>query len=185
MDTTAVRPWPPPFAAAVDLPVTSAPCAEAPPWTRHGHGTGRANREEIQPEESTMKLSARNVLAGTVLAVKRGATTAHVRPQLPGGAIVTASITNEAVDELGLKQGDQASARIRRAAAPARSGRQVRQPRHPPTRRPLVEPARSGRCRRPFGTAEPQHHHRRQRAWAVGGPRPQLLRGAAPGTGVL
>jgi molybdopterin-binding protein len=55
-----------------------------------------------------MKLSARNVLAGTVLEVKRGATTAHVRLQLPGGAIVTAAITNEAVDELGLKQDDQA-----------------------------------------------------------------------------
>ncbi|CAA9268685.1 MAG: Molybdate-binding domain of ModE [uncultured Acetobacteraceae bacterium] len=55
-----------------------------------------------------MKLSARNVLAGTVLEVRKGSTTAHVRLELPGGAAVTASITNEAVDELGLRAGDQA-----------------------------------------------------------------------------
>ena len=47
-----------------------------------------------------MKLSARNVLQGKVIDVKKGATTAHVKIQLAGGATVTASITNEAVDEL-------------------------------------------------------------------------------------
>ena len=56
-----------------------------------------------------MKLSARNVLAGKVLEVKLGATTAHVRLELAGGAVITASITNEAVQELGLKVGDKAS----------------------------------------------------------------------------
>ncbi len=60
-----------------------------------------------------MKLSARNILRGTVVAVTRGATTAHVRLELPGGAIVTASITNEAVDELGLAAGQTASAVIK------------------------------------------------------------------------
>ncbi len=60
-----------------------------------------------------MKLSARNILRGTVVAVTRGATTAHVRLELPGGAIVTASITNEAVDELGLAAGQAASAVIK------------------------------------------------------------------------
>jgi molybdopterin-binding protein len=60
-----------------------------------------------------MKLSARNILRGTVVAVTRGATTAHVRLELPGGAIVTASITNEAVDELGLASGQAASAVIK------------------------------------------------------------------------
>jgi len=60
-----------------------------------------------------MKLSARNVLAGKVLEVKKGATTAHVRLELPGGAVVTASITNAAVDELGLAAGDQAYAVIK------------------------------------------------------------------------
>ena len=40
-----------------------------------------------------MKLSARNVLPGKVVDVKRGATTSHIRIDIGGGAIVTASIT--------------------------------------------------------------------------------------------
>ena len=35
--------------------------------------------------------------------VKKGATTSHIRVDIGGGQIVTSSITNEAVDELGLK----------------------------------------------------------------------------------
>ena len=60
-----------------------------------------------------MKLSARNVLSGKVLEVTKGATTAHVRLELPGGGAITASITNEAADELGLKAGDRAYAVIK------------------------------------------------------------------------
>jgi len=60
-----------------------------------------------------MKLSARNVLPGTIVDVKRGATTSHVRIDIGGGTIVTASITNEAVDELGLRAGDSAAAVIK------------------------------------------------------------------------
>jgi molybdopterin-binding protein len=64
-------------------------------------------------KESPMKLSARNVLPGKVVDVKRGATTSHIRIDIGGGAIVTASITNEAVDELALKTGDKAAAVIK------------------------------------------------------------------------
>ncbi len=60
-----------------------------------------------------MRLSARNILSGKVLEVKKCATTAHVRLELPGGAAITASITNEAVDELGLRAGDQAYAVVK------------------------------------------------------------------------
>ena len=60
-----------------------------------------------------MKLSARNVLSGTVVDVKRGATTSHVRIEIAGGAVITASITNEAVDELRLAVGDAASAIVK------------------------------------------------------------------------
>ena len=60
-----------------------------------------------------MKLSARNQLKGRITAVAKGATTAHVRIDIGGGVIVTASITNEAVDELGLKTGDEATAVIK------------------------------------------------------------------------
>jgi molybdopterin-binding protein len=60
-----------------------------------------------------MKLSARNVLKGKILEVKKGQTTAHVRIDIGGGSIVTASITNEAVDELNLAAGQSASAVIK------------------------------------------------------------------------
>jgi molybdopterin-binding protein len=60
-----------------------------------------------------MRLSARNVLKGKVIEVKKGTTTAHVRIQLTGGAVVTSSITNEAVDELRLAVGDEAYAVIK------------------------------------------------------------------------
>jgi molybdopterin-binding protein len=59
-----------------------------------------------------MKLSARNVLKGRVVKVVRGATTAHVKIDV-SGTVVTASITNEAADELGLREGDQAYAVIK------------------------------------------------------------------------
>jgi len=51
-----------------------------------------------------MKLSARNQLEGTVAEVKKGQTTAHVRINV-AGSMLTASITNEAVDELKLTKG--------------------------------------------------------------------------------
>jgi molybdopterin-binding protein len=59
-----------------------------------------------------MKISARNRLKGKVVDVKKGATTAHVKIDV-SGTVVTASITNEAVDELGLKVGDTAYAIVK------------------------------------------------------------------------
>ncbi|CAM5295031.1 Molybdenum-pterin-binding protein II OS=Afipia felis OX=1035 GN=mopII PE=4 SV=1 [Afipia felis] len=52
-----------------------------------------------------MRISARNQIKGTVVDVTKGATTSHVRVDIGGGQIVTSAITNEAVDELGLKKG--------------------------------------------------------------------------------
>lgn len=60
-----------------------------------------------------MKLSARNLLKGRVLEVQKGQTTAHVRIEIGENAVITASITNEAVDDLGLKVGDEATAIIK------------------------------------------------------------------------
>src|SRR5262250_866865 len=60
-----------------------------------------------------MRLSARNIIKGKILEVKRGATTAHVKIDVGGGTVITSSITNEAVDELGLKAGDPAYAVIK------------------------------------------------------------------------
>lgn len=59
-----------------------------------------------------MRISARNRLKGTVVEVTKGATTAHVRIDV-NGSIVTASITNEAVDELGLAVGADAYAVVK------------------------------------------------------------------------
>jgi len=60
-----------------------------------------------------MKLSARNQIKGKILEVKKGATTSHVRLEIAPSQVVTASITNEAVDELKLKAGDAAFAIIK------------------------------------------------------------------------
>lgn len=59
-----------------------------------------------------MKISARNVLDGVVKDVKKGATTAHVLIDV-NGLMVTASITNESVDELALKAGVKVKAIVK------------------------------------------------------------------------
>ena len=60
-----------------------------------------------------MKLSARSQIKGKVVAVQKGQTTGHVRIDIGNGAVITSSITNEAIDELGLKMGDDATAVIK------------------------------------------------------------------------
>lgn len=60
-----------------------------------------------------MKISARNFLEGTIRAIHKGATTAHVEIEIKGGGVITSSITNEAVDELNLKVGAKAYAVIK------------------------------------------------------------------------
>ena len=59
-----------------------------------------------------MKLSARNALNGKITKVIKGATTAHVLIDV-NGAMITASITNEAAEELKLKEGQHAAAIIK------------------------------------------------------------------------
>jgi molybdopterin-binding protein len=60
-----------------------------------------------------MKLSARNQIAGIIHAVKPGATTTHVTIDISGGVTITASITNEAAEEMALKPGMKAFAVIK------------------------------------------------------------------------
>lgn len=60
-----------------------------------------------------MKISARNRIKGKIVEVKKGVTTAHVRINIGGGQVVTAAITNEAVDEMGLAAGQNAYAVIK------------------------------------------------------------------------
>ena len=56
-----------------------------------------------------MKISARNQVKGTIKAVHPGATTTHVEIDV-GPAIITASITNEAAQEMKLAAGQHAYA---------------------------------------------------------------------------
>ena len=60
-----------------------------------------------------MKLSARNQISGKVVMVRKGTTTAHVQIEIGTGVRIMASITNEAVDDLGLQVGDEAIAVIK------------------------------------------------------------------------
>jgi molybdopterin-binding protein len=59
-----------------------------------------------------MKISARNQLNGTIVDVVKGATTSHVRIDI-GGVIMTAAITNEAVEDLKLAKGQPAIAVVK------------------------------------------------------------------------
>lgn len=60
-----------------------------------------------------MKISARNVLAGKVKKVTKGAVNAEVVIALEEGDTVVAIITNHSVDSLGLKEGGSAYAVIK------------------------------------------------------------------------
>jgi molybdopterin-binding protein len=60
-----------------------------------------------------MRISARNVIKGRIIEVVKGATTAHVKLDVGGGTVMTASITNEAAEELRLAKGDAAYAVIK------------------------------------------------------------------------
>lgn len=58
-------------------------------------------------------ISARNQLEGTVVSVKEGAVNGHVKLELSDGNIVFGSITNDAIESLGLAEGEKAVALIK------------------------------------------------------------------------
>jgi molybdopterin-binding protein len=60
-----------------------------------------------------MKLSARNILKGTVVQVKVGTVNSEVILELPGGAQIVSTITKESAESLGLALGKQAYAVIK------------------------------------------------------------------------
>lgn len=62
------------------------------------------------------QLSARNQLQGTVSRIERGAVSSLVVLTLPGGAALTASVTNEGVEALALKVGSAATAVFKAAS---------------------------------------------------------------------
>lgn len=60
-----------------------------------------------------MKLSARNALGGNVESINKGMVTTTVKVDVGNGIHVTASITNEAAEELALAVGDRVTAIIK------------------------------------------------------------------------
>jgi molybdate transport system regulatory protein len=89
--------------------------------------TASAQRMKLHPEQEAIALikassvvlvtdaagyvlSARNQLAGTVSRVARGAVSTIVAVGLPGGEVITATVTNDAADALGLQAGQGATA---------------------------------------------------------------------------
>ena len=63
--------------------------------------------------EPVKGISARNQLVGTVSTIKKGAVNGHVALELSDGNIVTGSITNAAIDNLGLEVGAPAIAIVK------------------------------------------------------------------------
>ena len=60
-----------------------------------------------------MKLSARNQLSGTVVAIEKGAVNGIVAIEVAPGLVITSSITNTSIEELGLTEGSEAVAVIK------------------------------------------------------------------------
>lgn len=60
-----------------------------------------------------MRLSTRNQLTGTIAAIENGSVMSVVKLDLDGGQQVTASITKDAVEDLGLAVGTPVTALIK------------------------------------------------------------------------
>jgi len=60
-----------------------------------------------------MKISARNMLEGTVEDVELGAVMASIKIEVDSPGLVTALITKESAEKLGLKKGDKVTAIIK------------------------------------------------------------------------
>ena len=61
----------------------------------------------------SLKLSARNQLRGKIVSVEKGVITAKVKVEVTLPATITAVITKESVEDLGLKVGDEVTAIVK------------------------------------------------------------------------
>ena len=73
----------------------------------------KASSVLVMTDGSGITLSARNILAGKVSKLSNGPVSSEVAIALPSGTIVYATITHEAVTELGLTEGAAASAVVK------------------------------------------------------------------------
>jgi molybdopterin-binding protein len=64
-------------------------------------------------EVKSLKLSARNQFKGKIVSVENGVITAKVKVEIKTPITITAVITKDAVDDLGLKVGDEVVAIVK------------------------------------------------------------------------
>ncbi len=64
-------------------------------------------------EVNELKLSARNQLKGKVVGLEKGAVNGIVKLQLTDDIVISAVITNQSIEELGLEEGKEAYAIIK------------------------------------------------------------------------
>jgi len=69
----------------------------------------KASSVLVMTDDSGLALSARNILTGKVTKVSNGQVASEIAITLSSGETVHATITHEAVSELGIKEGSQAS----------------------------------------------------------------------------
>ncbi|MCW5699663.1 MAG: TOBE domain-containing protein [Rhodospirillales bacterium] len=60
-----------------------------------------------------MKLSARNVITGRVVEVKKAKVAANVKVDIGGGTVISSSILSESIEDLGIAVGDEVSVVIK------------------------------------------------------------------------
>ncbi len=73
----------------------------------------KAPLDEYRWENLFVKISARNKIEGEVISVKKDKVSAVVKIRIDVPSVITAFITREAVEELGIKEGDRATAVIK------------------------------------------------------------------------
>ncbi|MES3152775.1 TOBE domain-containing protein [Sphingomonas faeni] len=60
-----------------------------------------------------MKISARNQISGHVASIQPGAVNGSVKVDIGNGIVITANITEEAIADLALSEGDQVTVLIK------------------------------------------------------------------------
>ena len=76
----------------------------------------KASSVLVMTDGSGITLSARNILAGKVSKLSNGPVSSEVAIALPSGVKVYATITHDAVNELGIQEGMNASAVFKASA---------------------------------------------------------------------
>ena len=69
--------------------------------------------KKIHIEVINMEISARNGIKGNIADVKLGEVMASIKIEVTEPAVITAIITRESAEELGLKEGDEVKAIIK------------------------------------------------------------------------